>query len=112
MAGQAAPPGRPGPLRRLGRRSVRREPGPWLARRPGTGEGKSGSTGSGSRSSAVRPSGTGAGGDSPAGKGTAGDDAPRSRGLTSTDSPAVLSASPAAVQRAVEPGTSPVVAPA
>ncbi|MEU6261256.1 hypothetical protein [Streptomyces sp. NPDC047043] len=62
---------------------------PRVARRTGSGERNSGSAASGS-----------------------GEDAPRSRGLTSTDSPAVLSSSPAAVQRAVEPGTGPVVAPA
>ncbi|MBT2368680.1 hypothetical protein J7E88_25940 [Streptomyces sp. ISL-10] len=85
---------------------------PEIARRPVPGERKSGSTGSRSGSSAVRPAGGDAGGDTRAGLTSSGDAAPRSRGLTAADSPAVLSASPAAVQRAVEPGTSTVVAPA
>ncbi|MFE7276309.1 hypothetical protein [Streptomyces sp. NPDC057623] len=85
---------------------------PAIARRPVPGERTSGSTGSRSGSSAVRPPGGDAGGDTRAGKAGSGAAAPRTRGLTATDSPAVLSASPAAVQRAVEPGTSPVVAPA
>ncbi|MFE9970825.1 hypothetical protein ACFYRD_08725 [Streptomyces hirsutus] len=82
---------------------------PEIARRKDPGERKSGSTESGSGSSAVRPSGIGTGGDNPAGRVSSSDDAPRSRGLTLTDSPTVLSSSPAAVQRAVE---SPVVVPA
>ncbi|MEW2119953.1 hypothetical protein AB0945_33175, partial [Streptomyces sp. NPDC005474] len=73
-------------------------------RRPGS------APSSGSGASAVRPSGSGsgtgggsgAGVNSTAGDGSSGENA-RTRGLTSTDSPAVLSSSPAAVQRAVAP---------
>ncbi|WP_164540785.1 hypothetical protein [Streptomyces abyssomicinicus] len=77
---------------------------------------------SGSPSSAAVPSGAGPvvarpSGDGAAGKGRPGD-APRSRGLTSGDSPGVLSSASSssssassAVQRAVQPGTGPVVPP-
>ncbi|MBX9396377.1 hypothetical protein K4749_22970 [Streptomyces sp. TRM72054] len=97
------------------------------------GSGSSGSLGSGSGSSRTTSSsarttsgsagagaGAGAGlvvarsGDnSAAGEGRSAD-APRThtRGITSADSPAVLSSSLPAVQRAAEPGTAPVVTPA
>ncbi|WP_330289747.1 hypothetical protein [Streptomyces sp. NBC_00576] len=85
---------------------------PQAASRTGPRERKSGSAASGSSASAVRPSGSGTGDNPTAGEGRSGGGAPRSRGLTSSDSPAVLSSSPASVQRAVEPGASPAVAPA
>ncbi|WP_129261298.1 hypothetical protein [Streptomyces sp. M3] len=84
---------------------------PEDVRRPVAGDRKPGSTGPRPGSSAVRPPG-GSGGGPRAGKAGPGDAAPRSRELTATESPAVLAASPAAVQRAVQPGTGPVVAPA
>ncbi|MFC8227849.1 hypothetical protein [Streptomyces sp. NPDC057287] len=80
---------------------------PEIVRRPVEGERKHGATGSRSGPSAVRPSGGG----TRAGKASPSGAAPRSLGLTSTDSTAVLAASTATVQRAAEPGTSPVVAP-
>lgn len=64
-------------------------------------------TGSGRRP-VVAPSGA----NSSAGKGSSGKAAPRTRGLTATDSPAVLPSSSAPVQRAALPGTDPVVTPA
>ncbi|MFG2536983.1 hypothetical protein ACGFU4_17200 [Streptomyces sp. NPDC048511] len=83
---------------------------PEVARRPVAGDRKPGSAGPRPGSSAVRPSGDSGGGPR-AGKAGPGDAAPRSRELTVTESPAVLAASPATVQRAVQPGTGPVVAP-
>ncbi|MFJ8869234.1 hypothetical protein ACIRD6_26130 [Streptomyces sp. NPDC102473] len=83
---------------------------PEVAPRPVAGERKPGATGSGQGASAVRP--TGAGDDARAGRTGRSVAGPRSRGLTAADSPAVLAASPAAARRAVEPGASPVVAPA
>lgn len=90
---------------------VRAEGAPEAGRPPVAGERRRpGATGSRPGSSAVRPSG--AGGGTRAGQPGPGAAPSRSRGLTATDSPAVLAASPAAVQRAVVPGASPVVAPA
>ncbi|MGW7791256.1 hypothetical protein ACWGKX_27755, partial [Streptomyces tricolor] len=70
-----------------------------------------GSTSSGSTSSGSGPSGSGPSESAPAVVPLPGD-APRSRDLTSAESPAVLSSSSPAVQRAAEPGAGPVVAPA
>ncbi|MFF4520219.1 hypothetical protein [Streptomyces bluensis] len=80
-------------------------PSPSGSRRAGTAD-----AGSGPEPVVASP-----GGNSTAGKGRSGD-AQRSRGITSADSPAVLSASasssPPSVQRAAEPGIGPVVTPA
>ncbi len=93
----------------------------------GSGSAASGSPGSGSGSSGPTPTGSASSGSAGAGSGSgpviarSGDDstagarrsadARRTRGITSADSPAVLSSSPPAVQRAVEPGAAPVVTP-
>ncbi|MER7490969.1 hypothetical protein ABTY20_34845, partial [Streptomyces sp. NPDC126497] len=74
---------------------------------PGTSRGGSGGT---------RAAGPGPGADTAVARATDGTDggpgsARRNRGLTSTTPPAVLSPSSPAVQRAVTPGTTPVVAP-
>ncbi|MDO0934857.1 hypothetical protein QQY66_25445 [Streptomyces sp. DG2A-72] len=78
----------------------------------GSGSSGSGSSGTTSRSA---PAGAGpvvqrSGDNSGAGQGRSAD-APRTRGITSADSPAVLSSSAPAVQRAAEPGTAPAVTP-
>jgi hypothetical protein len=86
--------------------------GPLLLRalRP---QGADGSAASGPHSSAVRPSRSGSDDNGAAGEERSDGDAPRTRGLTSSDSPAVLSPPVPAVQRAAQqPGTGAVVAPA
>ncbi len=70
--------------------------------RPGAGS----SAAAGSAASGSSGSGPGSSGTTSRSAG-----APRSRGITSADSPAVLSSSAPAVQRAVEPVTAPVVTP-
>ncbi|WP_328502299.1 hypothetical protein OG828_24060 [Streptomyces sp. NBC_00457] len=83
----------------------------------GGGQG-SGSSGSGSSGTTSRSAPSGAGpvvqrsaDNSGAGQGRSAD-APRTRGITSADSPAVLSSPAPAVQRAAEPGAPAVVTPA
>ncbi|MFF8031543.1 hypothetical protein [Streptomyces sp. NPDC016626] len=93
---------------------------PRVARRTRPGERRSGTASSGSVPSGSVPPGSAPvvarrGGDGAAGKGRPGD-VPQSRGLTSADPPAVLSAprspSPPTGRREAEPGTGPVVPPA
>ncbi|MFF7123284.1 hypothetical protein [Streptomyces sp. NPDC008240] len=67
--------------------------------------------GSGPQPASARPGGnSGNNGDGVAGEGRS-SGAPRARGLTSGDSPAVLSSSPPSVQRVAVPGTAPAVTP-
>ncbi|MFC7263031.1 hypothetical protein [Streptomyces lutosisoli] len=65
----------------------------------------------GAQPSGPAPLGERSGDNSTAGKGRSDGPAP-ARGLTSADSPAVLSSAPPAVQRAAQPGAGPVVTPA
>ncbi|WP_432138318.1 hypothetical protein [Streptomyces sp. bgisy154] len=93
-------------------------------RRAAPGKRRTGSPVSGAGPAVVQPSGSGDGDGTTVQRRRSGDGAPRSRGpaaddgptatrgLTAGESPAVLSSSPAPVQRAVGPGTPPVVTPA
>ncbi|MFC5804558.1 hypothetical protein [Streptomyces formicae] len=89
-------------------------PAPSTARPSRSGSGGAGAAGAGAAGAGAGPGPVVArtGDNSTAGKGGSGG-APRTRGITSADSPAVLSPTPpsASVQRAAEPGTGPVVTP-
>ncbi|MGW1606820.1 hypothetical protein ACWCQV_38915, partial [Streptomyces eurythermus] len=85
--------------------------GPAPADAASSGPASSGSASTGSAAPVVGPKASRASRGGAAGKGRTGDGSP-GRGLTSAGSPAVLSSSSPAVQRSVEPGAGPVVAPA
>lgn len=87
-------------------------PAPQDVRRTGPADRKSGSAAREPGSSAVRPSGGVLDDNGVTGKGRSRDDAPRTRGLTPSDSPAVLSPSAPTERRAALRDTGPLVAPA
>ncbi|MFG2120605.1 hypothetical protein [Streptomyces sp. NPDC048710] len=102
------PDGRTPPVRRRARTGERASgPAPSVSEPSGSAPSGPVPSGPTPSASAVRPT---AGGNSRAREGRS-SGAPRTRGLTPGDSPAVLSSSPPPVQRATAPGTAPVVTP-